>query len=682
MPVVLSPITLQPDDEKITLAILTKWWEGALISRERQEAEWREDLRTYNAVPRQKEKNFPWRGASNLIIPMKAIVTDSIVSRLHAAIFERERIFAAEFADPDAAQYKEVFEEVLDLECKNRINLERVSSLVEFDSVLFGTGFAKGSYRDERRVVRVPQMDGSANFQEIIDYYGPAIDHVPIEDLVLPGNAIALNGPQRCQAIHHRSRLRWDELETRKTSYGYNIKELETRTKGKGAEDTGSSDTSQEIKELREKLRGVETLRENTFEVVETWCYFPIHLLSRFPDRRVKIGEQTLTRDFVELVITWHPKSNTILRVLENWNEIGWRPFFALPYIRRSDSVYGIGVGRAINGMNEALDTVHNQRIDNATIANTRIWKARKNSMPRSTSIWPGKVLWLDNPKEDLMAEAHGDVYSSSRENELILRGYIELRTGINDYNLGREDPTGRYSATATSTQLLLREGTRKFDFVIKDWRLVFGEMATWLVSQFRQYGYHYQDFLMQELGPEKAINFMLALDAQSPQPTYAVYKFGLRCTSVSDTKQARMEDNMALMQVTEQIYSQILLLAGNITRGVDQNGLPFTDAQKVVAWDAIEAGLTLYDRVLNAYDIKDTANYTITKDNLKEVLLAGAQQGAAQNAAQMLLSAGGAIPPGAPEGGAGQPNPSAPGVGGSGPPQNPGQSQGPQGNS
>lgn len=667
---VLPSIELNANDTAVTLSVLRRWTDRALAERKGQENDWREDLRTYNGTPRHKEKQFPWRGASNLVIPMKAIVVDSIVARMHSAIWDHDKLYRAAFEDPQVVESQSVFQDFIDTECRNHLKFEFTSSLWDFDSVLFGTGFIKGVWRDDRRLVKIPARDGSSEFREIFDYYGPSLMHTPIEDILVPGRTTAINGPERCQHITHISHLRWDQIKDRE-SKGYNVKALSNKVT-KPDNHTLTVEVAPELKELRDKLVGIESIRQEGFEIFETWCYFPIHEFEKFPDRTVKIAGKSIKRDYAELVVTWHPKTNTILRVLENWNEIGWRPFFALPYIRRSSSIYGIGVGRAIDSMNEALDMIHNQRIDNATVANTRVWKARKaGGPPRGTTISPSKILYMDDT-EALKPEQLGDVYPSSQSNELVLRGYIELRTGINDYNLGREDPTGRYSATATSTQLLLKEGTRKFDFIIRDWRQVYGEVATWLISQYKQYGYHYQDFIIYQLGPEKAQLLMLALDAQTDQPTFATYKFTLEVSSISDSKQARMESNMQLIQITEQIYSSLILLAGNITRGVDQQGIPFTPAQQIIAWDAIEAGLTLYNRILETLDIKDVENYTISKGTLQNAILSGAQQAAAeqaQNATLQLLGAG-APQPG--KGGPNQPQPQPPARGGTRTPSQP----------
>jgi hypothetical protein len=654
-----TPISLSEADQTTMASILDAWIEEGLKARYPMEMEWKEDLRTYMAMPKSQEKNFPWKGASNLVIPMKAIVADSIQARLHAAIYDKERVWQADTLDPEFVEDAQLCEEVLDMEARNRLQLERKTAVWEGEAILHGTSFLKGMWLDDRRLVRVSLANEQSEFQEVFDHYGPDFSNIAIEDIVVPPGAAAINGANRCQWIDHVSPLRWDQLKDRER-YGYNKAVIE-RIKGEKY-----SDWQLELKETRDQLQGINRIRREGFDIHEVWCNFPIYELDKFPDRKVPFRGKTYEREWVELVITYHHRTKSIVRVLENWNEIAWRPFFSLNYIRRANCIYGLGIGRAIHSMTEGVDTIHNQRIDNSTVANTRIWKARKGAFARGTSISPSKILFMDNPKEDLIPEAHGDVYPSSHQNEQVLRDYIERRTGINDYNLGREDPAGRYSATATSTQLLLKEGTRKFDFIIADWRQDWGILATWLVSQYKQYGYHYQEFLVQQLGMEKATRFMLALDRQSSQPTFAVFKFLLSAATVSDSKQVRMEENMLMIDVTERIYGQVLLLAGNITRGFDQNQMPFTDAQKMIAWDAIEAGLTLYKRILQALNVKDQDKYLITPEVLQEAIFVGARQSAINQAETALLGTGGSNIPGLPPGGAG-PGAPPPGQGGAG---------------
>lgn len=603
MALILQPLKLSQDDQGVVAAILDEWIQSAVEARLRMEEAWREDLRAYEGRPRMEHKNWPWPNAANLEIPLKAIATDVIQANLHRAIFGQSSLYsvATEDDDPEVTRSTHDIGDFINFESENRIRIKRSSRDWMFEAILLGTGWLKGAWLDIRRLQKIAKDMEKPTVQEVFDHFGPYLEMVPIEDILVPPRTRAVNGPFRSQFVSHISHLRWDELKAREEQGYEHVDELKHR------KDQTRDDS---VQEERDRLMDIEYIRKEELDIHEVWCNFPVYELDRFESRRVQTDEGRVEREFVELVITYHRPTRTILRAIENWNEIGWRPFFPLQYIRRENSVYGQGVGRAIHYLNDGVNTVHNQRIDNATVANTRFWGVRKNAgIPRNTRISPAFVAHLDNPKEDVVALAHGDVYPSSHLNEQALKHYIDLRTGVDDYQAGREAP-GQYQATATSTLKLLEKGQMKWDFTIDDWREVFGEVAQWLLSQYRQYGYHYSGVLEREFGVEKAERIRKALELQSDQPTFALYKFDLVVTSASTSKEAEAQKGQILFDITERFYIQMLGLIGQATRGVDEAGVPITEAQKAMIYEAVQAGFALYRRILHSFDIKDVESF------------------------------------------------------------------------
>jgi len=644
MPVVLDPIDLSTGDRDVMATILDGWIQDASESRREQARSWQEDLRTYEGQTKSRTKNWPWPNASNLHIPMKQITTDAIVARLHDAIFAHENVWVSETEDPDFVELGRDMEGFLTREALTRWHLKRVSKQWHLESVLLGTSFCKGLWLDMRRWALVSSMQGN-EIAEIIDHYGPYFDPIVIENILLPPRTRAINGPFRCQWVAHVSQLTWDELKQRQ-SWGYrDVDRIKT--------DLHSS-WEAEIKEERDRILGIQKIRRIDFDMFEFWSYFPIHELKRFPNRKVTLPDGgSETRLYAELVISYNHRSRVIHRVMENWNRDGKRPIFAFPYIPRVNSIYGKGVGRTIHAMDAALSTIHNQRIDNATIANTRVWKAKKNVV-RDQSIHPGKIIWVSE-MGDIEPMQHGEVYQSSRDNEMILRDYIERATGVVDYTLGKESEMGKYSATATSTVALLQEGNRKFNFALDDWRETYNELATWALLQYKEYGFHEAGILEAVMGAERAQRLVAALSAQSSSPDLAIFKFNLRASTVDESPKARMERNMVLAEMTERFYIQIMDLVTLMTRGVDAMGMPIGQAQRTVALEALQAGIALYKRVLYTLDVKDLESYLPNEAKLQEAILATLKSGTAQ------------VPPPLPEN-AGGPGAPAPGQGGAGP--------------
>lgn len=615
MPLIIEPIDLNKDDENIVASILDNWIENAMESRIRMEESWLEDLRAYEGRPKVENKNWPWPGAANIEIPLKAIVTDVIQENLHQNIFGQGTLWSVvtEDEDPEVNDFTNDISDFINFEVQNRMHITRPSRDWMFEAILLGTGWSKGSWVDIRRLQKISRQGAEPKIEEVFDHYGPLLEAIPIEDILVPPRTRTVNGPFRCQFISHVAHLRWDELKEREQQGYKNLDTLE-HVKVQAYRD--------QMKEERDRLMDIEYIRQEELPVHEVWCKFPVHELSKFPDRKIDMEDGKESRDFVELIITYHKDTRTVLRCIENWNEIGTRPFFPLQYIRRANSVYGQGIGRALHYLVDGVNTVHNQRLDNATVANTRFWGVRKGTVPRGTRISPSMVMHLDNPKEDIVALAHGDVYTSSHVNEQALKHYIDLRSGVDDYQSGRE-AQGQYQATATSTMRLLEKGQMKWDFTIDDWREVFGELGQWLLSQYRQYGYHYTGVLESEFGMAKAERIRKALEVQAGKPTFSLYKFDLVVTRSSTSKEAEVQKSQMLFDLTERFYIQSLALLGQATRGVDEAGVPITISQKTLIFEAITAGFALYKRILHSFDVKDVETFL---PDLKKVLEAAKQ--------------------------------------------------------
>ena len=664
MALYLDPIRLSDTDKKRTASILDGWIDRAEDDRKEQVEEWKMYLRSWEGKAPTDAKTFPWPDCSNIDTQIGSIMASAILSRLHQAIYSQDKTYKIGCQDsrPEVLELSGELDDALNFEARERIRMSRKTRMWESDAVYLGTGFLKGSWEDLRRIQYLPDRNGEIQAREVFDAYGPTIDHCPIEDILLPSDAAALNGPRRCQFIDHVIPLRWDQLVARQ-AYGYeDVDDVKGKT---------YSAWELEIKEERDRVLGIQRIRREILDIHEIWCNFPVYELDAFPNRKVKIaGGKTQEREFVELCITYHAKTRTLLRVVENWYEDGKRPFWALSYIPRSTSVYGIGVARLVHLYQEGINTILNQRVDNGTVANTRFWKAKKLSVPRGMTISPSKVVFMDDPN-DLVGEQLGDLYPTAFSNEASLVNYAERRTGVSDYQLGRES-SGNYQATATSTLKLIDEGNVQWDYTLDEWRDSFAQLGMWLLSCFRQFGYAYDGILEQQFGPEKAEKIRRALEIVQSTPTYALFSMDLMVAKASTSAASDLQKTQVLMDMTERWYATLFDLIGRITRGVDENGVPFTDAQKAVAYEAIEAGMALYKRILHSMNVPDKESYLPNRQSLEEAAqgdLARMEQMRAQMMQMQAMGMGMGMGPGGMNGGGN----AGPGSVAAGPAQNPG---------
>ena len=148
-------------------------------------------------------------------------------------------------------------------------------------------------------------------------------------------------------------------------------------------------------------------------------------------------------------------------------------------YLRREGRFYGIGVPELLETIQRGVNTSFNQSVDNATIANMRCVKIRSGSQLARNfgEIYPGRKFYVDNV-DDIKEFQLGEVYPSIFQVGLLLRDFAERRTGISDFNLGRESEVLGRASTATTTMALLQESARRFDLYAKDIRRAISDLG------------------------------------------------------------------------------------------------------------------------------------------------------------------------------------------------------------
>jgi hypothetical protein len=133
------------------------------------------------------------------------------------------------------------------------------------------------------------------------------------------------------------------------------------------------------------------------YEIFEVYCYFDIDGDGYEED----------------LCVAWDQTSQHVLKV--GYNGYDHRPIESMVYQLRAHLFFGVGVMDMLKNFEEEATEIHNHRITNMLLANSRMW-AGKN-LPETKKIWPPKVIrHLKQPHEDVDANAIDDVYPSHQE--------------------------------------------------------------------------------------------------------------------------------------------------------------------------------------------------------------------------------------------------------------------------
>ena len=181
----------------------------------------------------------------------------------------------------------------------------------------------------------------------------------------------------------------------------------------------------------------------------------------------------------------YHYQSRTLLHYNTNQRAFGRRPYFTAPYIRREGEFDGLGICEQIRQYQAEVTTMHNQRIDNASLANNVMLKGRPSPyLTEKTRWYPGK-LWLVNDINDLAPVDLPRTYRSTIEDESITIGLAERRIGISDAGLGRES-TLTNRAAATTMLALMEQGAQRDDLSVTLARNAFQRYGELLLEAFQ----------------------------------------------------------------------------------------------------------------------------------------------------------------------------------------------------
>src|SRR5438445_1922808 len=135
----------------------------------------------YDAKPREENRQFPFQNASNLVIPIIAIHTDTLHAQTMAAIFKTQPIYWAkvlgEVSNQDQ-ELKDAYEEFMQYVAiePQELDLYRVYNEGQKECIKFGTVTYKSPWEEHTRDFLIPGGDGSGEAKDFLTktiYSGP-----------------------------------------------------------------------------------------------------------------------------------------------------------------------------------------------------------------------------------------------------------------------------------------------------------------------------------------------------------------------------------------------------------------------------------------------------------------------------------------------------------------------------
>lgn len=547
-------------------------------------ADWEKWQRQYWAKPSSEIKNFPFRRAANVVVPLTAIAVEAVVARLMGTLFAVEPFWSVR---PRAKSWIEAapkYERFLQTEAENpnALNAYNFSQDTLTELVKLGTCCGKSGYEKQIRKSIRAREDGEDEVFYAVNRDSATLEYVPIANLLVRAHD---TDPQEAAWVGEEHSFTWGQLKRMAQAGRMRPEAVEAIKDWVNISRVDSTGDAQEYQAKLDELQRHEPIWHDKFNVQEVWASFDVDL----------DGEDE------EVVVDFHRTSKTILSIRYNWYADLHRPYRITQYIRVEGRIWGIGVGKQNEQFQEIITTVIRQRLDNATLANMRTLAVKKGSgITPDEPIFPGKMWFVDDPTRDIQPIQLSEIYQSSLFNEQSILNYSERRTGANEVVLGM--PQQGTPGTATGDLARLAEGNKKFDLVLRNVRFWLGLLGMDVTANYQQFGTQQRHWLsMEEDG--QWVEQILRMPGESVRNGAIIE---ITATSSITNKSVEQQQWLGLFQVLTQYFEKIIQLADLM-----QNQELLVEA----ALRAVSASDEAMKRLLRTFDVVDAESLLLLKE-------------------------------------------------------------------
>jgi hypothetical protein len=532
--------------------------------------------RLYEARPAVAKKDFPWEGASNLVIPTIATAVDAVLARIMNATFGSRDVWAAVSRSSKWMKLAKPIEKWLNWVANNVMNLKKACRSWFLSCIKIGTGVAKLTWERRVRNVMYKGLNGGLVNETVVVHEGPKVINIPLVDFYTSNDAIHTQDLQNCEWVAERGLYTYKQL-----------KELESSgifvdvDRIKASPRTGSTNLEKEI----EQNTGISIQQYKDLEIYEFWASYDVN------DDGV----------LEEIVGDIHLETRSMLRCVYNPYRHQERPHHLIRYMPRDNSIFGIGMGQMLQHIQEEITTIHNQRIDNGTLANTTAFKARRGATSAPSSIYPGAKILVDE-MDDFSELQMGRSQQSQLQEELHTGAIGEKRTGVSDYTVGRESAAIGSNATATSVTALIAEGNKRFKMTITDIRESLTDMAHQVIMLYQQFVG--DGTLMYEIFDDEEKTIVQEYFQLPPEYSKSNILLDTPAISEAYNKDIEKQTFMTLAQIMQMLYKN--LMEAFATALNPQAPQPMKD----LAIQGADSAAKIFERILESFDVANSKAY------------------------------------------------------------------------
>jgi hypothetical protein len=578
----LIPIALSGDTEGALSAYLRQRLEALRrANRELFEDKYPRWRRLYEARPLERERQFPFYRASNLVVPIIAIHCDTLLARVMSAILRIRplwfiRVIGKPQGDPDAVSIRAALEGFL-----NYVGLEpweldlfRVCHEWFGEAIRYGTSTVKIPWdivTDDRPVPTSP-----VEYVRTLVYEGPRPEKIPFDCMYFPASSSRI---EDADFKAHRRRMKEWEVIDRFDSGAWNeaYRDIVLSRPDRSSPDVATTQSQTDL--------GVREAWPDSREWDIYECWFRWRMPNGMRPR---------------VIVTYHLATGAVLRAIHNFYEVD--PFVTARLFYRDDSAYGYGFVEMLEQVQEEISTMHNERRDNATVANTRVWRVNPDSkLHEGFRIYPGAMLPAN--KDEIEPLMQGQVAPTEIQEEELALSLAERRTGVSPpmQGFGAGVQAGRRGIyTAMGTLSVMQEGNRRTDLNIADLRYAFTKLGRIVLRQYAEFGI--RDDLLRRFGSEAEVIRRAMQLVRTDNIEIAV-----AASTASINKEIEKQNDILLMNLMDRHYSMV-------TQMLQAISVPMTPpAVKDYLTRVVRASDLMMREVLRHFDYDDPERFIPT---------------------------------------------------------------------
>lgn len=501
--------------------------------------------RWYNATPKTSgPKNFPFRGASNVVVPLIQIMVDTWVNRSYASIFgQGEKIWSVRTEREDQDRQVQDVGRWINWAANNNdfsIRLPAYDQLLE--TGVIGSSVMGLNWRTDVRWAYVNGRSGKLRAQQVRFARGAFPEHIPREQILWDTNFLIQEAPM----VVREFRYSWTKLRNLAAlDDSWDMKAIEA-IRGQGH----PQGPSQQVRKSKDKEDSrQESLRDsrNEHDIREIHLDWPMLDQLGFNDERVpKPGRERAKTPSPPIVATIDYNTGRLLRLIAEPYFFPYKPFFDIFYRKMSGRGHSSGMAKKLEHMQRSMTTSLNQAHDARTRANA-VWGKTKRKDYLNKPLDPSSLIYDPDMNSVEAFNLPTSTFDDARMMTMI-NTIAERQTGMSDPAQGRETRQGGHPSPATTTLALLEQSEIMQGTTRELIRSQYSRLGESIASMYQQFETNEDGKLQRVLGEEDAgrvEEFLFPTDPVSGTLMFDVTSMNAKNNPDADMKRAILVNQM-----------------------------------------------------------------------------------------------------------------------------------------